>query len=153
MLYLVDTGILLRLFNRADPNCLLIRKALWELRKQGHRFVISSQNVAEFWNVSTRPSEARGGFGLSVEDTERRLRVVERICFVMAEHSNAYSFWRDLVVTHGVKGVQVHDARLAAWMKSHAITHVVTLNEADFARYPGIVACHPKSLIEKTPST
>jgi hypothetical protein len=41
-------------------------------------------------------------------------------------------------VRHGVQGVQGHDARLVAWMQSHGLTHVLTLNAADFARYPGI---------------
>jgi predicted nucleic acid-binding protein len=97
MLYLVDTGILLRLFNRADPNCTTIRKALWELRKGGHRLVISLQNVAEFWNVSTRPTEARGGYGLSVAEADRRVRVIERIFSVLPDNPNTYSVWRNLV--------------------------------------------------------
>ena len=38
MLYLLDTGVLLRLFNRKDPNCGAIRNTLWKLRKAGHQF-------------------------------------------------------------------------------------------------------------------
>jgi predicted nucleic acid-binding protein len=62
MLYLVDTGVLLRLFNKADPDSMAIRNALLKLKREGHRFVVSTQNVAEFWNVCTRPASARGGF-------------------------------------------------------------------------------------------
>lgn len=149
MLYLVDTGILLRLFNRADPNCATIRKALWQQRKAGHRFVVSSQNMAEFWNVSTRPAESRGGYGLSVAETDRRIRVIERICSVLPENPNAYSVWRRLVTTHAVKGVQVHDARLVAWMMAQAITHIITLNASDFARYSAIVAVSPAAILSQ----
>ena len=36
-----------------------------------------------------------------------------------------------------------HDARLVALMKVHGITHVLTLNPIDFARYAEITAITP----------
>lgn len=150
MLYLIDTGVLLRLFNRTEPSHATIRQCLWNLRKAGHRFIVSPQNIAEFWNVSTRPVAARGGYGLSIEETERCVRVIERICEVLADEPSTYSVWRQLVLDHGVKGVQVHDARLVAWMKTQVINHVITLNGADFSRYPGIVAASPDTLLAAT---
>jgi len=49
------------------------------------------------------------------------------------------------VVSFGVSGVQVHDARLVAAMTVHGVTHILTLNPTDFARYTtvGIVAVDP----------
>lgn len=145
MLYLVDTGVLLRLFNRKDPNCGAIRNTLWKLRKAGHQFAVSLQNVAEFWNVATRPVEARGGYGLSVADAERRLRVIERICVVLPDSSNLYAVWRGLLTAHSVKGVHVHDTRLVAWMLTQGISHIITLNSPDFARFPGIITISPSN--------
>ena len=58
MQYLVETGVLLRLFDRTDPVHDDIRKGLQLLRQVGHSLAVSSQNIAEFWNVSTRPSSA-----------------------------------------------------------------------------------------------
>jgi predicted nucleic acid-binding protein len=55
--------------------------------------------------------------------------------------------WRQLVLAHAVSGVQVHDARLVAVMKVHGIANLVTLNIADFRRYPGISAIHPQQLV------
>jgi len=43
-------------------------------------------------------------------------------------------------------GVKVHDARIVAAMLVHGITHVLTLDEHDFVRYPGITAVHPRML-------
>lgn len=146
MVYLLDTGVLLRLFDRSSSSCGVMRKALWEGRKAGHRFVVSVQNIAEFWNVSTRPASARGGYGLSVSQVEKRLRVLERACTVVPDSADLYSVWRHLVLAHGVMGVQVHDARIVAWLMSQALTHVVTLNTSDFVRYPGIVALTPEEL-------
>jgi predicted nucleic acid-binding protein len=48
-------------------------------------------------------------------------------------------------VDYGVSGVQVYDARLAAAMIVHNVTHILTFNTSDFARYApeGIVAVDP----------
>jgi len=62
---------------------------------------------------------------------------------VLVELAATYSIWRSLVVAHSVMGKQVHDARLVALMQSHGITHILTLNGADFARYPGITIVDP----------
>jgi hypothetical protein len=41
--------------------------------------VMATQNLAEFWNVCTRPATARGGLGLSIAETDRRLSVLEPV--------------------------------------------------------------------------
>jgi hypothetical protein len=56
--------------------------------------------------------------------------------------------WRRLVITHSVAGARVHDARLVAAMRVHAVTHLLTLNTGDFARYREITAVDPKTLAE-----
>jgi predicted nucleic acid-binding protein len=143
MIYLVDTGVLLRLLNRADPAHGAVRKCLRTLKAAGDQFAVAPQTIAEFWNVSTRPANARGGYGVSISETEHHVRVIERICDVIPDSPSLYVTWKQLVVAHGVKGVQVHDARLVAWMKTQAITHIITFNVPDFDRYPGIVAKSP----------
>jgi hypothetical protein len=44
-------------------------------------------------------------------------------------------------------GVQVHDARLVALMMAHGLSHLLTLNPADFQRYPGITALSPSAVL------
>src|SRR6266516_1154603 len=136
MLVLADTNILLRLLAPADPQRAAVRQAVRVLRARGDTLVVSPQGAAEFWNVCTRPTTARGGFGLTVPETDRRLRLIERIFRVLGDSPAAYPIWRSLIVTHSVSGVQVHDARLVAFMQAHGITHILTFNGADFARYP-----------------
>ena len=138
MLILLDTGILIRLWHRADPFHIPVRKAVHSLRLQGGTFATTHQNVAEFWNVCTRPATARGGLGLSHSLTEKRLRLIERIAVVVHESSSAYAIWKQLVVSLGVMGVQVHDVRLVATMTSLGIANLLTLNPRDFARFSGI---------------
>src|SRR5207249_9494314 len=146
MRVLLDSGILLRLVNRSDAEHATVRAALRLLRQRGESLVTAAQNMAEFWNVCTRPASARGGYGLPVAETQRRLRLLERLFVVLTEIPAAYPLWRNLVVAHAVQGVQAHDARLVALMQAHGIAHILTLNGADFARYPGVVAFEPTAV-------
>jgi predicted nucleic acid-binding protein len=47
-----------------------------------------------------------------------------------------------------VSGVSTHDTRIAAFMLEHHITHILTFNNKDFARYgpEGIVIITPQSI-------
>lgn len=51
-------------------------------------------------------------------------------------------------MTYGVSGVQVHDARLVAALLANGLTHILTFNASDFARYAptGIVGVEPSSV-------
>jgi len=64
----------------------------------------------------------------------------------LAENEAVYREWRKIVVQHSVSGVRVHDARLVAVMRVHAVSHILTLNVADFGRYEGATAIHPGSV-------
>lgn len=94
---LVDTGIWLRLFDRSDPDHATILQALRSLRSSGHTLATCPQNIAEFWNVSTRPTSARGGYGQSVPTTEQRVQFIERTSVVLAESPATYHAWRQLL--------------------------------------------------------
>ncbi len=56
MQYLVDAGVLLRLFDQSDSEHMTILKLFTSLRREGQNLATCPQNIAEFWNVSTRPS-------------------------------------------------------------------------------------------------
>jgi len=143
MRYLVDSNVLLRLLQRNDPHHSTIRQAVRTLLARGDELCCAPQNIVELWNVSTRPATARGGFGLTTADTDRRVRLIERVFTILEEPPAVYPEWRRLVVGHSVMGVQVHDARIVAVMNVHGITHVLTLNASDFSRYAGITCVAP----------
>src|SRR6267142_7094213 len=131
---LVDSGILLRLVNRSDVQHASVRAALRLLRQRGDSLVTAAQNMAEFWNVCTRPASARGGYGLSLAEAAHRLRLLERLFPLLPDTPAAHAIWKHLLVAHGVMGVQVHDARLAALMTAQGVRHILTFNTADFTR-------------------
>lgn len=147
MLYLLDTGILLRLRTPADPNYGDIRSALRALRSQDHGFVTTAQNIGEFWNVATRPVTARGGYGLTPHLAESRLKLIERIVTILPDTPAVYPIWRKLVVSRSVLGVQVHDARIVAMMQVHAVPHLFTLNPQDFKRFPEVSVVTPTQVL------
>ena len=147
MRYLVDSNLLLRLPHRNDPQYNTIRQAVRALLVRGDELCCAPQNIVEIWNVSTRPATARGGFGLTTAETDRRVRLIERAFTILDETPSVYTEWRRLVVDYSVAGVQVHDARIVAVMNVHGITHVLTLNSADFARYTGITSVSPDEIL------
>lgn len=144
MIYVADTNFTLRFAHRFDPHHSIVRSAARKLRKDGNEINIIPQTCVEFWNVITRPI-ARNGFGFSVAKANHSLSLIERIFPLLPDDSRIYQEWRKLVVDFGVSGVQVHDARIVAAMKTHGVTHILTFNAADFTRYEriGIVAVDP----------
>jgi|SRR5579863_1357857 len=143
--YLIDTNVLLRMTRETNPETRLIRRALTELDRQRQAFYFSLQNIAEFWNVCTRPSD-RNGFGLSVPETDRAIQSIERTMTLLPDDAATYGAWRQLVITHNINGAQVHDARPAALMQVQGVQRILTFNKADFERYPHVTAIHPAEI-------
>jgi predicted nucleic acid-binding protein len=143
--YLMDTNILLRSSRQQDPEHEIVATTLLRLEAQHSELFYAMQNVAEFWNVCTRPTD-RNGYGLSSTETSRLVETIERRMTYLPDNDQVYSIWRQLVVANNVRGVQVHDARLAAIMLAYGLTRILTLNQPDFARYAGIQAIHPAQL-------
>lgn len=147
MIYIPDTNNLLRLAIRADANHAVVLSAIGKIKGRGDKIFILPQTCVEFWNVCTRPT-SRNGFGLSVQQANHSLRLVEKIFPLLPDDENVYKEWRKLVIRFSVSGVQVHDARIVAAMMIHQVTHILTFNTSDFTRYSsiGIVAVDPKNL-------
>ena len=93
----------------------------------------------------TRPL-ARNGLGLTVNEADREVRAIEAGMSLLPDSEAVYREWRRIVLQSGVSGIQVHDARLAAAMYVHGVSHILTLNVSDFSRFDGLIALHPRSL-------
>src|SRR5271169_3292838 len=142
---LLDSNILLRMSQHADPHYLAIRFALITFRNQGTRLCYTSQTLGEFWNASTRPLD-KNGFGLSVAETDRLARVIERDFDFLPDSREVHDRWRFLLVAHNIQGVQVHDTRLAASMYVHGVVQLLTINVRDFLRFDDLRVLHPAEL-------
>ncbi len=143
--YLVDSNILLRWIKPDHSDYPAIVSAIDDILQRQGVLCYTSQNLAEFWNTSTRPVD-RNGYGLSPGETDRRARFFENRLRLLADSLAVHEEWRKLLVTHSVSGVQVHDARLVAAMRVHGLKHILTFNDKDFARYTEIQAVHPRAI-------
>ncbi len=151
MIYLADTNVLLRFLHSSDPNYPEVQTAVEGLQTDHHQLRTTSQNFAEFWNVSTRPVD-RNGYGLNTSQVHELLQRAEELFRLLPDSPAIYLEWRRLVVEYSVSGVQTHDARLVAAMISHELTHILTFDTEDFARYKpeGIVAVNPTNVLADT---
>jgi predicted nucleic acid-binding protein len=146
MSYLIDSNIFVRIAQKNDPERQTALDALNNLSARGEDLCYTTQILAEFWNVCTRPTTSRGGLGLSLQETERKTRMIEKFFRLLPESLATHQEWRRLVISHSVSGVQVYDARLVAVMKVHSITHLLTFNGNDFNRFSGITVVDPNGV-------
>jgi predicted nucleic acid-binding protein len=111
MAHLVDTSVLARLANTADPFHTVAAQAVLKLHRHGEVLHVTPQNFVEFRNMATR-SKAVNGLGLSAVDAEAKAAVFEATFPLLVETPDIYPAWKALVGALGVLGKKVHDARL-----------------------------------------
>ena len=143
---LLDTNILVGVVNPASADYPLIWSAVEAVVDRGDRVCFISQNLVELWNVCTRPARYNG-LGLSVKETDRRLRVLEADFLLLPDTERVHAEWRRLVVQYSVSVVQVHDTRIVAAMLAHGVSQLLTLNARDFKRFTEITAVHPRDFV------
>lgn len=145
MPFLIDTNLLLRSIDLTHSMNQSAVQAMTELREQGETLHIIPQNLIEFWNVYTRPLE-RNGLGRKPEEARIEIQQLRILFTLLPDTATIYAEWERLVSRYQVRGINVHDARLVAAMLVHGMTHVLTFNTRDFARYSEITAVEPTSI-------
>lgn len=130
--YLLDTNVVLRLFDRNAPEHQDCRGAVERLQQAGHSLFVAPQVIYEFWVVSTRPAEQRKGFGWTAERAKAAVDHLLDAFEFFPDNPEVFEKWRELVGRHGIQGKRAHDARLTAFQQAYAIPNFVTLNDKDF---------------------
>ena len=146
MRVLVDTNILLRSAQPNHPLWSQATLAVAKLLRQKEAVFFCAQNIAEFWNVATRPTD-RNGLGFSPEQALREIASIEDSLSLLPDVPTIYAAWKRIVYDYRVQGVKVYDARLVAVMNVYAVECILSFNSADFKRYDPITALHPASLL------
>lgn len=142
MAVLVDTNVLIFSVQQGHVWHEESIAAIERLLTANEAVYVLPQNIAEFWNVCTRPT-GKNGLGLTPQETADRMKGLDAILSVLHDTPEVYTRWRRLLVDHAVKGIQVHDARIAAAMQVHGIARLLTYNPRDFSRYAGITPVLP----------
>jgi predicted nucleic acid-binding protein len=142
MSVLVDTNILLRC---AQPNhhlCQPATTAVATLLRNRETLFFCPQNIAEFWNVATRPA-ANNGLGMSHVDAAAEVRSIEEMLTLLPDSPVVYPEWKRIVKDYRVMGLKVYDARLVAIMNVNVVRSILTYNGSDFARYAHLSIIEP----------
>jgi predicted nucleic acid-binding protein len=148
--YLLDTNVLLRVANFSDVSHQLASDATAYLQAGGSVSFLTAQVLIEFWCVATRPL-ANNGLGWDPVNVDIAVQSPRSEFPLLDDMPDIFPLWRNLTVAHGVRGKQVHDARLVAVMQFHGVDHILTFNVSDFRRFTGIVAVHPTELVSALP--
>jgi predicted nucleic acid-binding protein len=143
--YLLDTNILIRLASYRDPMRQDARKSIRRLFDANEKLFLTPQNLYEFWVVATRPVSANG-LGFSPKRTHALIERSLIFFTLLPEAPGILEEWLRIVETYSIVAVHGHDARLAAAMKVHRITHLLTFNTSDFK------LSHPAEITVLSPS-
>lgn len=149
MRILIDTNVLLRSAEPGHVHFQCSVDAIDVLRSRGHELVLVPQILYEYWSVATRPV-ANNGLGLNPAEAAAELATLPRLFRLLKDERGIYMAWNDLVVSYSVRGKQAHDARLAAAIQRHVISHLLTFNTIDFQRYPFLIAASPFDVLSGT---
>jgi predicted nucleic acid-binding protein len=146
MRVLIDTNILIRLFQSSNPSAPVAASAIHELRRHNFEVVMVPQNLYELWVVSTRPL-GLNGFGMTASDAS----VLQDKCIqqfrLLRDERGIFDQWSQIVSTSSVVGKSAHDARLVAAMVKHSVLNVLTFNIQDFQRYSQIQSFAPSDIV------
>jgi predicted nucleic acid-binding protein len=145
MSYLVDTNVLLRSVQKTHLMQLDSSRSFDLLIHRGELVSVIPQNLIEFWAVATRPT-LNNGLGMSVDEAAQHMAVFKSAFELLPDTDSIFKEWERLVVQHQVIGKQVYDARLAAAMVVHNLTHLLTFNGGDFKRFTEITVVNPRDV-------
>ena len=141
-LYLVDSNVLMRWVQPGDPGFSVAEASIESLERSRDIPCYVSQNLGEFWNALTRPTN-RNGYGLLPRNADALATIMETKFRLLHDTPAVHYEWRKILVDYRVSGVQVHDARLVAAMHVHGVKRILTFNAKDFTRFDDIEAVHP----------
>jgi predicted nucleic acid-binding protein len=136
--------------NPSDAGNGLARAAMSQLLRNRDELILMPQNLYEFWVVATRPAD-KNGYGLTPTATAAELVKLRAQFTILDDIPDILPEWERLVVAHSVLGKNAHDARLVAAMLVHGVTHLLTFNDGDFRRFPGITVLTPATVAPPGP--
>lgn len=141
MRVLLDTNMLVRLKDKSDAQHQVARNALRNLKQLRCEPVVVPQCLYEFWTAATRSREANG-LAISSEEAKSAIESILSRFQLLPDDADLTGRFIDLVARHNVTGTNAYDARLAAAMLTHGVTHLLTFNAKDFRRL-GIEVIEP----------
>ena len=146
MKVLLDSNIILRLFQPDHSHSTIAESAIIKLEQLGFSPCLVPQNIYEFWIVATRPI-LQNGLGLSSDDARGSVDGLLDQFHLLRDERGVFGRWISLVTQHQAIGKNAYDARLAAAMERHSIANLLTFNGPDFKRFTLIRILDPVEIV------
>lgn len=134
MRYLLDTSILVRLYDSTSNARIAVKQYLEKLDAIGDELTVAPQVIYEFWVVATRPRSVNG-LGMSPDEADHQIARLLSLFELVLESEMVFKEWRKQVTLNQVSGKLSHDARIVAFMIVNEIENLLTLNPNDFKRF------------------
>ncbi|MBX9584781.1 MAG: hypothetical protein K2X87_31140 [Gemmataceae bacterium] len=150
MTFIPDANILLRSAEPAHRQHREADDSVTALLGRGYIPYVFPQAYYEFWVAATRPV-ARNGLGKTPAEAAAELVKFKAVFALRRDTPDVYDEWEQLCVRHSVSGKPAHDARLVAAMNVHGVGTILTFNDADFRRFPGITVLTPAAVLAWPP--
>jgi toxin-antitoxin system PIN domain toxin len=138
----VDTNILVYCEREESPFFRQAERCIIELAEGTAPWAIPWHCIHEFfsvvtnpriWRVPTTPSQALEQIGYWMESPT---------IIVLTEGPSYWVELQDILMTSGVRGPKVHDARIAALCREHGVTTLWSADR-DFSRFGGLKVVNP----------
>lgn len=135
---LIDTNVLVYAYDLSEPAKRQVARTLLDQIWDEGGGVVSIQNLSEFFVVVTGKVQ----YPITVSDARTIISDILRSgrWLVLTQEDNTIVAAIDLVER---TGVPYWDALIAACMLEHGVTTIVTENERDFRKIPGITVINP----------
>ena len=139
---LLDTNILVRSADGADPNYQTTTAAIKGCLRNKRKLCIADQTLQEFWVVATRGVH-KNGLGMTPLRADRFVAQFLRLFTRLPDPPSLFDTWRAIVNQHGVTGIRSYDVRFVAFAQLHQLSGIMTFNTQDFAAF-SITLVNPK---------
>lgn len=146
---LLDANILVSQVDTKSQLHAPTLKALARLLAGDDELFTVPQSLFEFWAVASRSNQLKNaGLGWTGEQCQIHLAHLESAFPLLRDTPAIYDQWKRLVIAYGAQSRATHDARMAAAMKVHDLTHILTFNGKDFARFvpDGLTVIDPQTV-------
>lgn len=137
----VDTNILVYASLAHSPLNAQAQQALQSYNQKGADIWISRQIIREFLATLTRPQVF--AYPTSTTSLRAEVELFTRQYHIAEDNAEVTERLLQIVGSVPVGGKQVHDANIVATMQVYGVTHLLTHNVSDFARYSQLITVVP----------
>jgi predicted nucleic acid-binding protein len=137
----VDTNIIVYAADALSPFNQAASAVLLSVRQQGVELIISQQILREYLVVNTRSFIITGI--PTMADIIQNLQALQNDFKVVQDSSQVLDNLISLLQTVPIGGKQIHDANIVATMQAYGISHLLTHNVRDFARFAHLITVVP----------